>query len=153
MGFYELIEKYGKGAGDAKMKELTKVLDDFFDELKEAHREKYHCLMRRVMGVLTDGHYDEELALKDVSKMLTLGEHWSMKQVEEATRGITFPQGTTKADVYVALNAFANDLKDTLSDEEIIKAATAFWFNDKDYKGRNKIWCYMQMVKEAEMRK
>ena len=40
MGFYELIEKYGKGAGDAKMKELTKVLDDFFDELKEANREK-----------------------------------------------------------------------------------------------------------------
>lgn len=153
MGFYELIEKYGKGASDVKMKELTKVLDDFFDELKEANREKYHCLMRRVMGVLTDGHYDEELALKDVSKMLPLGEHWSMKQVEEATRGITFPQGTTKADVYVALNSFANDFKDTLSDSDVIKAAIAFWFNDKDYKGRNKIWCYMQMIREAEMGK
>lgn len=44
------------------------------------------------------------------------------------------------------LDLVANELEGVLTDEEILKAAHAFWFADKDYKGKNKIWCYMAMV-------
>ena len=90
------------------------------------------------------GHYDEEFARHDISKMLPRGEYWSLKQVEDATKGMSFPQGTTPCDKWVAFNAFANDLDGVLSDEDIIKAAYAFWFADKDWVGKwGKIWTYM----------
>lgn len=38
----------------------------------------------------------------------------------------------------------AGDLDGVLSDEDIIKAAYAFWFADKDWVGKwGKIWTYM----------
>ena len=93
---------------------------------------------------LSGGHYDEEFARHDISKMLPRGEYWSLKQVEDATKGMSFPQGTTPCDKWVAFNAFANDLDGVLSDEDIIKVAYAFWFADKDWVGKwGKIWTYM----------
>ena len=95
-------------------------------------------------GALSGGHYDAEFARHDISKMLPRGEYWSLKQVEDATKGMSFPQGTTPCDKWVAFNAFANDLDGVLSDEDIIKAAYAFWFADKDWVGKwGKIWTYM----------
>ena len=43
-------------------------------------------------GALSGGHYDEEFARHDISKMLPRGEYWSLKQVEDATKGMSFPQ-------------------------------------------------------------
>lgn len=146
MYFQELIEKYGKGASTEKMKELTVVISDFLAPMKKANKEKYWGFMRDVFGLLNDYHYDEKFATHDVANMLPLGEHWSLKQIEDATKSMSFPNGTTLYDKYVAFNAFANDFSGVMGDEDIIKSAYAFWFNDKDYKGKNKIWCYMRMV-------
>lgn len=146
MYFQELIEKYGKGASTEKMKELTVVISDFLAPMKKANKEKYWGFIRDVFGLLNDYHYDEKFATHDVKNMLPLGEHWSLKQIEDATKSMSFPNGTTLYDKYVAFNAFANDFSGVMGDEDIIKSAYAFWFNDKDYKGKNKIWCYMRMV-------
>lgn len=146
MELYDLIEKYGKGKGEAVMWETTKMVSDFIKPMKETDKQEYWRLMREVYGKMSGGHYDEEFAMWDVAQMQPLGEHWSMKQIEEATKGMSFPSGITLCDKYVAFNAFANDLNGVLSDEEILKAAHAFWFADKDYKGNDKIWCYMKMV-------
>ena len=146
MYFQELIEKYGKGASTEKMKELTVFISDFLAPMKKANKEKYWAFMRDVFGLLNDYHYDEKFAKHDVENMLPLGEHWSLKQIEDATKSMSFPNGTTLYDKYVAFNAFANDFSGVMGDEDIIKSAYAFWFNDKDYKGKNKIWCYMRMV-------
>ena len=69
MGFCELIDKYGKGASDTKMKELTMVLDGFFERLEDVHKEKYKYLMGEVFGVLNNHHYDEHYAEKDFSSL------------------------------------------------------------------------------------
>ena len=69
--------------------------------------------------------------------------YWTKQQIEEATKGMSFPSGTTLCDKFVAFNAFANDLHDVIKDEDILKAAHAFWFADKDWQGKNKIWEYM----------
>ena len=144
MELYELICKYGKGKGEAMMWDVTKMVSEYIKPLRETDKEGYWMMIRRVFGALSGGHYDEEFARHDISKMLPRGEYWSLKQVEDATKGMSFPQGTTPCDKWVAFNAFANDLDGVLSDEDIIKAAYAFWFADKDWVGKcGKIWTYM----------
>ena len=111
MEFYEIIEKYGKGASTEKMQKLTMILSDFIAPMKQTNKEKYWMLMREVFGMLNDYHYNEEFAEHDVKAMQPLGEYWNVKQIEEATKSMAFPAGTTIYDKYVAFNAFANDLK------------------------------------------
>ena len=90
MTFYELVEKYGKGATDAKMKALSMCLSKHFTMMKAAHEDKYWALMRDVFGILTDGHYNEDFATHDVSGIEYTdragakhkGAHWSMEQVK-----------------------------------------------------------------------
>lgn len=73
---------------------------------------------------------------------------WSEKMIEEATRGLDFPEGTTIWDKYVAYNSFYADTCAVLSDGDILKAAYEFYFNDEDYglEG-SKIWHYMAAMK------
>ena len=49
-----------------------------------------------------------------------------------------FPAGTTKWDKYVAFNAFYSDLCTVYNDEQIIKGAHKFYFEDQDWGGHNK---------------
>ena len=83
--------------------------------------------------------------------MKPLGMYWTVAQVEEATRGIPLPSGTTIWDKFVALNSMANDLHGVIPDDQIIKATIALWFNDKDWKKEGKIWSVMalNMYEEA----
>lgn len=144
---------------DAKAKGLTseKVMwesiadvEEMLEVLKEEHPAEYWKMVRKMHGRLFNNHYDEEFARHDVAKMHWTdrqgvkheGEHWSVAQIEEATKGKTFPPGTTKWDKYVAYNSFASDLCKEFSDEEILKAAYLFWFADEDYGHEGKIWRY-----------
>ena len=143
MNLYDIISKYGKGKGEDVMWKSIKAVSDYLEPMKEVHKEKYWTLIRKVYGEMSGGHYDEEFAEYDVAEMLPLGEYWSKKQIDEATKGMTFAPGVTLCDKYVAFNAFANDLKGALPDDEILKGAYAFWFADKDWGGNDKIWRYM----------
>lgn len=143
MTLYELILTYGKDKGEDVMWQSTKVISEYVSPMEHTNKKEYWALMRKVFGIMSGGHYNEEFAKHDVEEMQPLGEYWSMKQVDETTKGMTFPQGVTLCDKYVAFNAHANDLSGVLSDEQIIKSAFAFWFADKDWNGKNKIWEYM----------
>lgn len=148
MNYKEMV-KAAQNAGKTTEKQMWQSIESVSDllcDIKDAHPELYWRFMREQSGIMNNGHYDEEYALYDVKNMQPLGEYWSMKQIEEETKGMKFQSGTTLCDRYVAFNAFKNDLNGVLTDEEIIKAAYAFWFADKDYKGNDKIWCYMAMV-------
>lgn len=145
MEYKEMLEE-AKSKGLTSEKMMWESVDDIEEmlcTLKKEHPEMYWKFIRRQHGIIYNGHYNERFAMYDVSEMKPLGEYWSMKQVEEAAKTMQFPAGITLCDKYVAFNAFANDLHGTLSDEEILKAAHAFWFADKDWHGGNKIWEYM----------
>lgn len=151
MYFYELIEKYGKGANNDKMKKLTMVLSDYFDDFKHAHEDKYWMLMRKVMGVLNDGHYDDKFAMHDVADIeytdrqgvKRKGAYWTLEQVKEATKDYKFPNGVNDWDVYVAANAIRADLCKNFDDKQVLDAMYAFFFADEDWKnGASKIWDY-----------
>lgn len=57
--------------------------------------------------------------------------------------GMTFPNGTTKFDRFVAFNAAYADFCKSFSDEDVLRIAYDFYFADEDWKGNGKIWTYM----------
>jgi hypothetical protein len=71
------------------------------------------------------------------------GAHWSLQEVEELTAGTDFKECVTAYDKWVAYNAAYADLCKAFGEEDIIAAATAFFFEDEDAPC-GKIWLYMQ---------
>lgn len=145
---YKKMIEEAKAKGITTEKMMWESVDDMEDMLcmlKKEHPEKYWGFIRKQHGILYGNHYSEDFAMWDVEQMKPLGMYWTKAQIEEATRGMVFPTGTTMCDKFVAFNAFANDLKPEVPDDHIIKAAYKFWFCDKDWKGKNKIWEYMAL--------
>jgi len=128
---------------DKMMWESVEDMEELLCMMKKEHPDKYWKFIRKQHGILYSNHYTEDFAMYDVEKMQPLGMYWTKAQVEEATKGMSFPSGTTPCDRFVAFNAFANDLHGIIPDADIFKVAHSFWFNDKDWHGKNKIWEYM----------
>lgn len=118
-------------------------------------KEIYWQFMREQHQLFYGPHYNEDFALYDVSMIKytgksgdkRMGEYWTKQQIEDATKGMSFPSNTTLWDKYVAFNVFYSDLCTVLTDEEILKAAHKFFFQDEDA-AEGKIWLYMQAVKK-----
>lgn len=85
-------------------------------------------------------HFDGEEAENAVSQIRYTdkagvdhkGAHWTIEQIEAATAGMKFPEGTTQFDRFVAFNSFYADLCKVLDEASILKAAHAFYFSDED---------------------
>ena len=133
MRYKEMIEQAkAKGlASEKTMWESIEDIDEMLCALKAEHPEKYWKFMRKQHGVMYANHYDE---------------HWAVAQTNEATKGKVNTNGANEWDIYVALNAFANDLHNVLNEELIVQAAIAFYFADEDFEGHGKIWRYMCMT-------
>lgn len=153
MSILELVQKYGKGLGESKMWQSVSVLSEALEPMKESDKNGYWCTMRKMHNVMSDGHYNEEFAMYDVSHIeytnrageRKQGAYWSVEQVEEATKGYKFPAGVNKWDKYVAFNGMRADLCKKFDDAQVLDAAFAFFFADEDW-GNNsstKIWDYM----------
>lgn len=148
MRYKEMIEQAkAKGlASEKTMWESIEDIDEMLCAMKAEHPDKYWKFMRKQHGVMYANHYDEHWARHDVSHMKPLGEYWSVAQTNEATKGMVKTNGANEWDIYVALNAFANDLHNVLNEELIVQSAIAFYFADEDFEGNGKIWRYMCMT-------
>lgn len=148
----DLVQKYGKGQGEAKMWKSVSVLSEALAPMKETDKEGYWCIMRKMYGAISDGHYNEEFAMYDVKHMEYTnrsgekkeGGYWTAEQVEDATKGYKFPAGVNKWDKYVAFNAMYSDLCKKLDDALILDAAYLFYFADEDWGNGSstKVWEY-----------
>lgn len=153
MSILELVQKYGKGLGEGKMWQSVSVLSEALEPMKESDKNGYWCIMRKMYGVISDGHYNEEFAMYDVSQIeytnrqgeKKYGAYWSVEQVEEATKGYKFPNGVNKWDKYVAFNSIRADLCKKMDDAQVLDAAYSFFFADEDWgdNSSTKIWDYM----------
>lgn len=158
--------KYKDMIEEAKAKGLTSEkamwdsvgkMDKMLCLLKKEHPDEYWEFMREQHGVLWKGHYSEEFAEHDVKHLRWKdkegkehsGEYWTMEQVKEATKGMTFPVGTTDYDKWVAFNVMYSDLHEDFSDGDILKAGYAFFFADYDfdYTKCGKVWKYVSGIK------
>ena len=153
MNVMDLVQKYGKGQGEAKMWASVAVLSEALEPMKETDKENYWCILRKMYGVMSDGHYNEEFAMYDVSMIEYTGRngekkrggYWSADQVEDATRGFRFPSGVNKWDKYVAFNLMYSDLCKKMDDAQVLDAAYLFYFADEDWPGGSstKVWDYV----------
>ena len=153
MDVMELVQKYGKGQGESKMWASVAVLSEALEPMKETDKENYWCILRKMYGVMSDGHYNEEFAMYDVSMIEYTGRngekkrggYWSADQVEEATRGFRFPSGVNKWDKYVGFNLMYSDLCRKMDDAQVLDAAYLFYFADEDWPGGSstKVWDYV----------
>lgn len=113
----------------------------------------------RIYVIVNDGgrchHFDERTAEEAVKRIMYIGkdgvehhgEHWSVGEVREASKSMSFKECVTDWDKYVAFNSMYADLCRVLSDEQIVKAAHAFYFADEDAPC-GKVWRYIQAMRE-----
>lgn len=125
--------------------------------VKKADKDAYWRFIREQYGIMNNCHYaDKEFAEWDAAQIVYTdkegkkhtGAYWTCEQIEEATKAMSFPSGTTKWDKFVAFNSFRADTCKVLTEEQVIKAAFQFYFADEDFpKERgSKVWAYMAMV-------
>lgn len=129
------------------------AIDDMLGKMKEAHPELYWAFIHEQHKALYKGHYDEEFATYELSRVYYINKagektnvpYWTVDQVEEATKGFNYPSGTTKWDKWVAHNTFRSDTMRSLPDDLALKAGWEFFFDDIDFKkeGTTKLWEYM----------
>ena len=152
---YRHMVDHAKKAGVTNEKTMWESIDGFselLEELKESHPKLYWEFMRKQHGIMFQSHYDEAFAMWDVSQMHYTDKHgikhygayWTAEQIEAAMQGMKFPQGTTKWDKFVALNAAKTDWGKDYEDADILKIGYDFYFADEDWGSDTKIWEYME---------
>lgn len=130
-------------------------MDAMLVQIKEAHPQLYWDFIHKQHKAMYKGHYDEEFAEYEMSQVFYINKagektnrpYWTMEQIEEATKGLNYPSGTTKWDKWVAHNVFRSDTMKSLPDDLALKAGWEFYFDDVDFKkeGTTKLWEYMHM--------
>ena len=152
---YRHMVDHAKKAGLTNEKTMWESIDSFselLEELKESHPQMYWDFMREQHGIMFHDHYDQDFAEYDVSQMhytdkngvKHYGAYWTAEQIESATQGMKFPQGTTKWDKFVAFNGAKNDWGKDFEDADILKIGYAFYFADEDWGEDGKVWEYME---------
>ena len=153
MDYKQMIED-AKTKGVTSEKMMWQSIDDVDGMLcimKKEHPKEYWMFLRKQHGNLYAGHYTEEFARWDVSQIKYTsrkgekkeGEYWSVEQIEEATKGMSFPSGVTKWDKYVAFNAMYSDMCRKFEDAHILDIAHLFYFSDEDWPNPGtKVWDY-----------
>lgn len=157
MNYKKMIkEAKEKGfANESKMWESINAIEPMLAVIKEEHPEMYDEFMRNQHELMFGSHYNESFANEDVEKLMYTdkegkkhtGAHWTKDEVIAATNGLSYPQGTTDCDKYVAYNAAYADFNKDFSDGDILKIAYRFYFADEDAPS-GKIWKYMKAMKK-----
>lgn len=157
--YRKMIDKAKKDgvSSEAAMYAGIDDVDVMLQDVKENNPQLYWDFLRRQHKNLYKGHYTEDYARYDLSEIYytdkngdkRVGPYWTVEQVEDATKSMSFPAGTNKWDKWVAFNVFKSDLATEYNDEEILRGAFAFFFKDQDFhkEGTTKIWQYMSCVR------
>ena len=161
MTLYELTKKYGDGKGEATMwSTLALVSDAVESTMTPAER---NALVRKVYGVMSDGHYNEDFAKEDIAKMYYADEdgnkHYGPYWPEAALRAAynehkeeipeynfwdwSVAMNMAKSDHCPLLSEWFPDDDDDMRNERVVELALN-WLRDEDNPfGTSKVWCYM----------
>ena len=149
----ELAQSRGRGTEQAMHKSIDGISEMLCSHNK--HDEKaYWCSLRSQHEILYNCHSSPEFAEWDVAQLEWVGKdgqkhrgaHWTTEEVTAATKGMTFPNGTTECDKYVAFNVAYSDFCKDYDDAEILKIAHRFFFDDADAP-EGKIWHYVKAMR------
>lgn len=133
ISFKEIVFKHGRDGKTEVMEELTEMVDDFVEEVREHHKDKAeHFLM--MVDLLLNPHFTRETAKYAVSQMKnkdgSIGEHWSKETTDRVLESKDYE--FNPCDWYVALNMIYSDYyKSGRSDDTYIELAYDF-LSDED---------------------
>lgn len=155
--YKKMIEQARKDgvASEKVMNASVDSVDQLLESLRESHPEVYNAFIAKQHELLYGPHFNEMfaemavagIAYTDASGKKHTGPYWTATEVDDATRGMVFPAGTTRWDKYVAFNSFKADVAKDLDDAQVISSAYSFYFADEDFDGHGKIWRYIQCMK------
>ena len=164
MDYKKMIENARKSGNwsEKMMLESVDSIAELLECVKKTDKEAYWRFIREQYGIMNNCHYaDKGFADYDVSQIVYTdregkkhtGAYWTCEQVEEATKGMSFPSGTTKYDKFVAFNLAKSDFCKKFDDAQILQIGYLFFFADEDWddsgKGSaTKVWDYMSCKNE-----
>lgn len=157
MDYRQMIENARKSGNWSEKIMLDSVdsIAGLLECVKNADPQGYWRFMREQYGIMNNCHYaDKEFADYDVSQIAYTdgegkrhtGAYWTCEQVEEATKTMSFPGGTTKWDKFVAFNLAKSDFCKKFDDAQILQIGYLFFFADEDWSARGsatKVWDYV----------
>lgn len=160
MNYKQMIEQARANgmATEKKMWAAVETLSTDLLALEQTDPKLYWHILRRQHAVLYGRHYSEKMANHDVNALVYSGmydeegtptdggAHWTRIKVDELTKGMKFHANVNAWDKYVAFNSMYADLCACMNEDEIIKAAYAFYFCDDDWQpcedDCTKVWDY-----------
>lgn len=159
MNLYDITKKYGEGKGESTMWSTLSLVSDAVDTLPHAEKE---ALVRKVYGVMSGKHYNEEFAKEDIAKMYYKDDqgvkHYAPYWPDSDLRALYEEHideipGYNLWDWMVVMNMIKSDNCNVLSEwfpdddedmrnEHIVRLALN-WLQDEDNPfGSSKAWCY-----------
>lgn len=159
MDYKKMIENARKSGNwsEKLMLDSVESIAGLLDGVKKSDPQEYWRFIREQYGIMNNCHYaDKEFADYDVSQIAytdkegrkRTGAYWSVEQVEEATKGMSFPSGTTKFDKFVGFNLAYSDFCKKFDDAQILQIGYLFFFADEDWDANGKgsatkVWDYV----------
>ena len=162
MTLYELTKTYGTGKGESMMWDTVAIISDAVEaSMPEAEKD---ALERKIYGKMSDGHYNEHYALKDVEHMAYKdprtgmthrAPYWTVDTVRNIYESLK-PElrGYNCWDFYVTMNMVASDnwalldkwfpgMDDKQRDGKLVEMAVNWLKDDDNPYGSSKIWGYL----------
>ena len=157
---FDLIKAHGEGKGEAVMWKSVRVISDAIEKHMDEDTKK--SLARSIYSEMAGGHYNEEFAMEDVSKMYYVGadgkKHYAPYWTEAKTREWYEAMKDQIPyyncwDFFVTVNMIASDnaqvikewFPDITQEEREKKYAKLAlnWLKDEDWPAHDKIWHYI----------
>ena len=162
MNLFELTKTYGAGKGESMMWDTVAIISDAVEaSMPDAEKD---ALERKIYGKMSDGHYNEHYALKDVEKMtyrepktgmVRRAPYWTsdtIRSIYESLKGDL--RGYNCWDFYVTLNMIAAKNTALLEkwfpqmdqkerDGKLVELAVNWLNDDANPYGNSKIWGYL----------
>ena len=151
MKYIDVI-KSSPNKGKVSMWSSVERISDFLSEMEKSCPDKVRWFIREEYEALNGRHLNEWLARNIVSGMhhkdrsgnVVTGEAVTFDRSQALLEGMSDEcREKCRWDAYVGANAFAHDLAATgWNADEIMKAASEFWFHDDDMESDGKVYWY-----------
>jgi len=144
MDIEEIIERIVDNGRVEDMRELSDILEDTIETLKEYYPEEYKKYEKKLYEMAYGCVLNKDMAKEIVSKMRPYGEKWSIEETSNIQRdyGLNFRD----ADFYIVMNSAYNDYNDIFRDdiEKYVRFTNDF-INDEDAK-TDKVYIYYTTI-------
>jgi len=146
MDIEEIIETIVNNGRVEDMQELSDMLEDTLEDMKEYYPEEYKKYEMKLYEMAYGCVLNEEMAKDIVKKMRPFGEKWRIEETSNIQRdfGLNFRE----PDFYIVMNSAYNDYNNLFRDniEMYVQFASDF-INDEDAK-RDKVYLYYTTIPE-----